>query len=89
MLFRRKAKEAGANFRSDEILLMRIFALAKFWQREISLLWNAKFFQDDSAIGNSRALEPNLVVSFLRMFAKIKEIGEFRFIFASHHIRSS
>ena len=30
MLFRRKAKEAGANFCSDEILPMRIFALANF-----------------------------------------------------------
>ena len=30
MLFRRKAKEAGANFCSDEILPMRIFAVANF-----------------------------------------------------------
>ena len=30
MLSRRKAKEAGANFRSDEILPMRIFGKAKF-----------------------------------------------------------
>ena len=87
MLFRRKAKEAGANFRSDEILPMRIFALAKFRQSEISLLWNANFCQDDRGIWNSRALELNLVVSFHPMFAKIKEIGEFRFIFARHHYK--
>ena len=87
MLFRRKAKEAGANFRSDEILPMRIFALAKFRQSEISLLWNANFCQDDRGIWNSRALELNLVLSFHRMLAKIKEIREFRFIFARHHYK--
>lgn len=85
----KKSKRGGSEFSFWRISPMRIFAQAKFRQSEISLLWDAKFCQDDSEIWNSQALGRILVMSFHRMFAKIKEIGEFRFIFARHHIRSS
>lgn len=64
--------------RWERIFVLTNFANANFRPGEISLLWDAKFCQDDSAIWNSRALGRILVMSFHRMFAKIKEIGEFR-----------
>lgn len=75
--------------RWERIFVLTNFANANFRPGEISLLWDAKFCQDDSEIWNSRALGRILVMSFHRMFAKIKEIGEFHFIFARHHIRNS